>query len=327
MTYVKNRNNLSEKTTQRKGHAAACAVLLLGNLLAPMAIADDGRLCYSKTDVNCDWIVDGQDLSMLLGAWGQSNTSLDLNRDCIVNGGDLAMMLGTWGALPEIPEWEDMTFENEAVSLCIEGGSFNAIVTGDIVREPGTSVVEGSVHVDLGGGAVTEISFSGESVLLRAGDDAISFSSGNTSDTFNVNGSVVPIDDVVNELYTDMLNHEFSPAEWGAKSQMLIGLTMLHEVELFAQNVMVINVEVPPGAGGNGGPPWWCIAACIAAAAAVAGMMAAMTGGCAGLCTAGSVVSFGTLLIPCAALVGFCVAVATGSTLSAFQFVKAYWGN
>jgi hypothetical protein len=104
---------------------------MLANLFAPAALAADG-FCYSKIDVNCDWIVDGQDLSYLLGAWGTGDRTLDFDGDCTVGGGDLAYMLGNWGALPAPPEWQDMHFVNEEVTLCLGGDSVHAVLDRNI---------------------------------------------------------------------------------------------------------------------------------------------------------------------------------------------------
>lgn len=51
-------------------------------------------------DFNCDQIVNGFDLAMLLGQWGSCRTetcSGDLSKDGIVNGIDLALLLSQWG--------------------------------------------------------------------------------------------------------------------------------------------------------------------------------------------------------------------------------------
>lgn len=48
-------------------------------------------------DLNGDGIVNAQDLSILLGAWGQWGSAADLNGDGIVNAADLAILLGNWG--------------------------------------------------------------------------------------------------------------------------------------------------------------------------------------------------------------------------------------
>lgn len=54
---------------------------------------DDGR----AGDINSDGIVDGADLNMLLGDWGQTSSVADINQDNLVDGADLNMLLGAWG--------------------------------------------------------------------------------------------------------------------------------------------------------------------------------------------------------------------------------------
>jgi hypothetical protein len=51
-------------------------------------------------DLNGDGIVDGADLTMLLGAWGTDDPVADLNGDGLVDGADLTLMLGAWGLCP-----------------------------------------------------------------------------------------------------------------------------------------------------------------------------------------------------------------------------------
>ena len=54
-------------------------------------------------DLNSDGSVNGQDLGILLGAWGACSGSVcpaDLNGDGSVNGQDLGILLGAWGACP-----------------------------------------------------------------------------------------------------------------------------------------------------------------------------------------------------------------------------------
>ena len=52
-------------------------------------------------DINGDEIVNGADLSLLLGAWLSADAGADLNEDGTVNGADLALLLGAWGACSE----------------------------------------------------------------------------------------------------------------------------------------------------------------------------------------------------------------------------------
>ena len=50
-------------------------------------------------DINDDGVVNGADISVLLGYWGQSGKNVvgDITGDGIVNGADLALLLGSWG--------------------------------------------------------------------------------------------------------------------------------------------------------------------------------------------------------------------------------------
>ena len=52
-------------------------------------------------DLNDDEVVDGADISLVLGYWGHLDTAYDVDGDGRVDGADLAMVLGAWGACPE----------------------------------------------------------------------------------------------------------------------------------------------------------------------------------------------------------------------------------
>ena len=52
---------------------------------------------YSEADLNQDGFVDGLDLALLLGSWGQA--TYDIDGDGIVGGGDLAVLLGEWSGI------------------------------------------------------------------------------------------------------------------------------------------------------------------------------------------------------------------------------------
>jgi hypothetical protein len=47
-------------------------------------------------DLNGDGVVNGDDLGILLGAWGQAGTPADLNDDGVVDGNDLGELLANW---------------------------------------------------------------------------------------------------------------------------------------------------------------------------------------------------------------------------------------
>ena len=58
--------------------------------------------CECDADINDDDVVNGADISVLLGYWGQSGKNVvgDITGDGIVDGADLAQLLGSWGECP-----------------------------------------------------------------------------------------------------------------------------------------------------------------------------------------------------------------------------------
>ena len=47
-------------------------------------------------DINGDGVVDGTDLSILLGYWGLDAPDVDINGDGVIDGTDLSIVLGHW---------------------------------------------------------------------------------------------------------------------------------------------------------------------------------------------------------------------------------------
>ena len=71
--------------------------------LAIRAVPDAPPPPSCPADLNADRFVNGDDLGVLLGAWGACGGSAcpaDLNTDGFVNGDDLGELLGAWGACP-----------------------------------------------------------------------------------------------------------------------------------------------------------------------------------------------------------------------------------
>ncbi|MCH2145693.1 MAG: dockerin type I domain-containing protein [Phycisphaerales bacterium] len=52
-------------------------------------------------DINDDQVVNGSDISMILGYWGQSDPAYDVDGSGMIDGADLAIVLGEWGQCPE----------------------------------------------------------------------------------------------------------------------------------------------------------------------------------------------------------------------------------
>ncbi|MFO0962367.1 MAG: M14 family zinc carboxypeptidase [Phycisphaerales bacterium] len=51
----------------------------------------------SIADIDGSGVVDGADLGLLLGAWGQGSSPADLDDNGVVDGADLGILLGSWG--------------------------------------------------------------------------------------------------------------------------------------------------------------------------------------------------------------------------------------
>ena len=51
-------------------------------------------------DVTSNGVVNGEDLGIVLAAWGTVSPNADIDGDGVVGGGDLALLLGSWGTCP-----------------------------------------------------------------------------------------------------------------------------------------------------------------------------------------------------------------------------------
>jgi CxxC motif-containing protein (DUF1111 family) len=61
-------------------------------------IPDDCVAC--RADLDRNGAVNGDDLGIMLGAWGTASAVADLDANGVVNGDDLGIMLGAWGPCP-----------------------------------------------------------------------------------------------------------------------------------------------------------------------------------------------------------------------------------
>lgn len=63
----------------------------------PRTIQWDFEIYFDPTgDVNGDGAVNGEDIALVLSAWGTDSPQYDLNGDGIVNGNDLGMIFAAW---------------------------------------------------------------------------------------------------------------------------------------------------------------------------------------------------------------------------------------
>lgn len=56
----------------------------------------DGQCTTPPEDLNCDGTINGVDLAIVLGNWGQRGGTGDVNSNGLVDGTDLAIVLGNW---------------------------------------------------------------------------------------------------------------------------------------------------------------------------------------------------------------------------------------
>jgi CxxC motif-containing protein (DUF1111 family)/subtilisin-like proprotein convertase family protein len=80
-------------------HASTVCRNLPNNVVGPYTNAGGNEFCSCFADLNHDGIVNGGDLGIVLGAWGQSTVG-DLNGDGVVTGADIGLLLGAWGNCP-----------------------------------------------------------------------------------------------------------------------------------------------------------------------------------------------------------------------------------
>jgi hypothetical protein len=70
-----------------------------GSTALTLELAAAGSATGPVGDLNGDGIVNGADLAILLGAWGQAGGPADLNGDGLVDGADLSILLSDWTPL------------------------------------------------------------------------------------------------------------------------------------------------------------------------------------------------------------------------------------
>ena len=97
-------------------------------------------------DVNGDHVVNGADLAILLGNWGQCPAVVpacagDVNGDHVVNGADLAILLGNWGNCA--PTWATVLEWAPDAAVVTDATLRNAINASGLpwrVRDNGTNI-------------------------------------------------------------------------------------------------------------------------------------------------------------------------------------------
>lgn len=75
-------------------------LVFAGRDLAPGDYIEEYPECLG--DLINDRLIDGQDLTILLGLWGNDGGIADIDENGLVDGGDLAILLGNWGECPDV---------------------------------------------------------------------------------------------------------------------------------------------------------------------------------------------------------------------------------
>ena len=102
-----------------------CALTAIGLSMLFAGLASAGGSC--PADVTGDGEVDGADLSVVLGGWGQPGPS-DISGDGNTDGTDIGLLLGSWGPCPEAPVEISVAAGAAAISFT-EGGSVGLAYT------------------------------------------------------------------------------------------------------------------------------------------------------------------------------------------------------
>ena len=288
------------KMFQRRGSVAACTVLMIANTLAPaVALGDDGDRCHVRADYNCDQVVDGQDLGILLSKWGTRSSAVDLNGDCEIGGGDLGMMLATWGVSFDSPQLEPIQMNQKVVSICIGDSEIAGTISSELEINPDRSVFEGWATVSMGTDVFGTMAFSDGSVVITVGGTKVVINGDTAHDTMLVNSMPVDVDVFLQNFMAEIAADGLDVDRWSEVNQAIIMLGLLNNEESFTRAIHSQQLQVAA-------PGLWCKATCIGAAAIIVSLGAA---GCAALtagCAAGSVVTIGGLTIPCLFLIGLC---------------------
>ena len=81
--------------------ADGCAFINQGVMAPRLVIAFEDPIPPCPGDLDGNRVVDGTDISRVLGWWGSANADADVDGNGVVDGGDLSTVLGAWGACPE----------------------------------------------------------------------------------------------------------------------------------------------------------------------------------------------------------------------------------
>ena len=294
---------------------ATCAAMLLCNqalFAIPICSGGDTYPIYTvPSDFNGDQMIDGADLSQLLGMWGETN----VHGDCTVNGATLAKLLGGWGPVIQWTSLSDSNFENQDSSVCFHDSRYSGKLNGSLSvdKYSGTALI-GVIEVTTEYADVS-VEFTYDSIHVLSGESEILIDS-YSYDMMNLDGVDTPIGEVIDDVTIQW--GELNPAEWDDYGHGMMAVQMVMITPDMSQTFPIVH------AGGNA-PGFWCKAWCFSAGTVIWGLAAVGCASISGSCALGTVVTVGGIGIPCAAIIGLVCGGAAVTADACYDWVKEFW--
>jgi hypothetical protein len=206
------------------------------------------------------------------------------------------------------PRFQDMMFEEEVVKVQFGESVFEEfIIFGHFRVSPRRGVVRGSGDVVFPDGTSAWITIRKDKTEIMYGEITLNLLT-NHLDLVSVNGEVVPLVSVINNLFSENTFVGIEPL--GDLSRALVALQVLAQTDSFALNVSIAQAAALSG--------FWCDAFIAAAMTALlligAGALAALAIGCGAAGVTIPVIG----LITCAVL-GIIIAFVTALAFVALQ--------
>jgi hypothetical protein len=308
------------QNTRQSGLSAAratCAAILLCNqalFAIPICSGGDTDPIYTvPADFNGDQMIDGADLSQLLGMWGETN----VHGDCTVDGATLANLLGGWGPVLQWTSLSDSNFENYDSSVCFEGHRFTGQLNGSLTVDKWsgsglTGIIEVSTEF-----AEVSVEFADDfiHVVILSGESEVLIDS-RPNDMMTLTGVNTPIGQVIDNVTKQW--GELDPADWDDYGHGMMAMQMVMITPDMSQTFPIIH------AGGNA-PGFWCKAWCYSAGTIIWGLAAVGCASVSGSCALGTVVTVGGIGIPCALIIGFVCGGAAVTADACYEWVQDFW--
>lgn len=306
---------------------AGAPAVVVGALAAVMlhcpahAAASPAEPCACASgDINADCTIDGADLGVLLGAWGESTTVSDLTGDGIVDGADLGVLLSSWGSCPvesTCGGYQSIILAGELVGG--EDAILPAVVLFGEVNVFRTGEPQGWLDTVCGDGSSVSVSFALATTTFYVDSSIVLLPAGGAADVVEIDGLTVSVPTMLAEFDSDMRSG-LSPIDWSVAARTVLVLSALAETQAYC-----CNLQAALEAGTSASAEFWCklgvisLAGCIVAEAVLG--CDELTDGCADAPTA----MLGEFPAPCALLEPLCPEGEFAGPQAAFDGVVGMW--